>query len=292
MMIKGFASLVVLGIVIYKTGSVFWGVISLAITWAVVLIIYDRHNSSLIFQQNTQQDTPRSIKKQLLPSWDWMVLAKLIWLALPLGFVMMFQSLSSNIPRIMIEGNLGQYALGIFSAIAYIQMVGTTVVGALGESASPRLADHYAAGNHRAFSALLIRLTVIGILLGLVGLIIALLAGRQILTIIYRAEYVEYNLFILLMLVGGISYLDSFLGYGITAARYFRIQTLITFLYALIVTILCFWLIPLSGLQGAAYALIIAGCIKVVFYLLITFYVIKASQRKQTSWRSYILEQS
>ena len=232
--------MLLLGFGVYITHSVLWGAVGLAVAWAVVLFSYDIRSGALML--NTYPIKPRGeVSKEpalavvIRPRWHLKTLKKLVWLSLPLGFVMMLISLNSNIPRYFIERYLGERELGFFAAIAYLMVAGGMVVNALGESANPRLAKYYALGDSKAFRTLLLKLVGIGVVLGGVGVLVTVVAGQQILTLLYRPEYAKYtNLLIWLMVATGINYVSSFLGYGITAARYFRIQMP---LFAIVTTI-------------------------------------------------------
>jgi O-antigen/teichoic acid export membrane protein len=253
LMIKGPLSLLLLGIGIYVSGSVIWGVVGLAVAWAIVLVGYDLRNGALMLNQMAQ----------LQPRWQLKTLVKLVWLSLPLGFVMMLISLNTNIPRYFIERYLGEQELGIFAALAYLMVAGNIVVDALGQSASPRLAKYYATGNNIAFRMLLLKLVGIAALLGGTGILVALVAGRQILTLLYRPEYAQRaDLFVWLMIVAVIGYMSSFLGYGMTAARYFFIQMPLFTVVTSTSAIACFWLIPNMGLLGGAIALLIGTVVQ------------------------------
>src|SRR5271166_539539 len=216
MMIKGPLSLVALGLVVYLTASIAWGALALAGVWGLLLLAYDIPNG---IRSLDQGDTLR-------PCWDLPTLSRLAWLALPLGIVMMLISLNANIPRYFIEHYWGERELGIFAALAYLMAAGNTVVGALGQSASPRLARYHAEGDKRAFRQLLTKLVGVGAGIGASGLLVALVAGRFILTLLYKPEYAEHTeLFAWLTVAATASYASSFLGYGMTAARKFRVQT-------------------------------------------------------------------
>jgi O-antigen/teichoic acid export membrane protein len=166
--------------------------------------------------------------------------------------------------------------LGIFAALAYLMVAGGMVVNALGQSASPRLAKYYAEGDRIAFRTLLLKLVGIAAVLGGIGVLVALIGGRQILTLIYRPEYSEQTtLFIWLMVVAGINYISSFLGYGMTAARYFRIQMPLFITVASISGIACFWLLPQLGLIGAAIALLIGSTVQVMISLSVIIYILQ-----------------
>lgn len=272
MMIKGPLSLLLVGMGVYLAGSVSWGVVGLAVAWAVVLIGYDIRSGTLML------NTPLPTQGEARASGA--VVLGLVWLALPLGFVMMLISLNTNIPRYFIERYLGERELGVFAAISYLMVAGGMVVSALGQSSSPRLAKYYAAGNSVAFRNLLLKLVGIGVLLGGAGILVALVAGQQILSLVYRPEYAEYaDLFVWLMVAAGIGYVSSFLGYGMTAARYFRIQMPICALGTSISVIACFWLIPSSGLRGAAIALIITAIVQVGISLGVLIYALNRLDR-------------
>jgi O-antigen/teichoic acid export membrane protein len=187
----------------------------------------------------------------------------------------MLISFNANIPRYFIEQYLGERELGIFAALAYLMVAGGMIISALGESASPRLAKYYAEGDRLAFRTLLVKLLGIAAVLGGIGVFVAVCAGRQILTLIYRSEYGEQTtLFICLMVVAGINYISSFLGYGITAARYFRIQMPLFMTVASISGIACFWLLPKWGLIGGAIALLIAATVELLISSGVMIYVL------------------
>ena len=262
-MIKGPLSLLALGLGFYLTGRVVWGVMGLATARAFILAWYDLRISAYVLRT-----LPQSIgavkdvgeeREVLRPRWDMRGLAKLLWLALPLGIVALLISLRSNVPRYFIEQYLGARDLGIFVAIAYLMIPGVTVATALGESASPRLAKYYEAGNGPAFRGLLLKLVGIGALIGIAGVLAALTFGREILSLLYGPEYARLDLFRWMTIAAGISYVGMFLGYGILAARYFRVQMVLLTSVVATLALACLWLVPLFGLGGAAAALVITS---------------------------------
>jgi O-antigen/teichoic acid export membrane protein len=265
LMIKGPLSLLMLGTGVYLSHSVLWGTAGLVVAWAIVLITYDIRNGLMMLKH----------KSQALPRWHIKTLKKLVWLCLPLGFVMMLISLNANIPRYFIERYLGEYDLGIFSAIAYLMVVGNMVILALGESASPRLAKYYSAGDAIAFRNLLLKLVAIAVVIAGAGILSAAVGGRQILALIYRPEYSEHSdIFIWLMVAAGIGYIGSFLGYGMTASRYFRVQMPIFITVAGASALACFWLLPKYGLLGGAIALNISAAVQTCISLGVVFHAI------------------
>jgi O-antigen/teichoic acid export membrane protein len=99
--------------------------------------------------------------------------------------------------------------------------------------------------------------------LGVAGMAITLVAGRPILTLVYRPQYAEH-VDLLLVMVGtaSLNAIASFLGFALTAARCFRRQ--IPIITATVVTtfILTLILVPHFGLVGAGYALLIAAMVQ------------------------------
>ncbi len=260
MIIKGLLSLATLGLVLHLTGSVFWGAVGLAGAWAVVLLSYDTYHGALILTGgggNPGMVASGSVLRRLVfrLSWDLPTMGRLAWLALPLGFVMMVVSLNHNIPLYFIEHYLGEGRLGVYAAMAYLMLAGGQVVNALGQSASPRLARYYATGRQEAFFTLLVKLLLLGGLLGVAGVLVALVAGKEILILVYRSEYADQaGVLVWLMAAAALFYVGSFLGYGMTAARYFRIQALLFVVTLLLITGASALLIPRYGLAGAAWA--------------------------------------
>lgn len=264
-MIKGPLSLVALALGVYLTGSVLWGAVGLVVVWAGLLLGYDMRSTLTIVRSHPQQYTDTTLR----PRWHLPTLARLSWLALPLGLVLMLISLNTNIPRYFIEHELGEYDLGIFAALAYLIVAGNMIIDALGQAAIPRLAKYYAAGKRSAFIKLLIKLTGFGAAIGAAAITAAALAGELLLTLLYDAEYARQDLLVWLMVAAAISYVASFLSRGVTAARYFRVQLPLFLCVTGSTVLLSFWLIPAMGLQGAAFALITSACIQMIGYIAI-----------------------
>jgi O-antigen/teichoic acid export membrane protein len=183
-MMKGPLSLLMLSIGIYVSGSVVWGVVGLVVAWAFVLFSWDIPSYRwLIHKFTSEGEIPDSLRGMTSrPRWQLQTVRNLIWLSLPLGLVMMLISLNANIPRYFLEQSLGARELGVFAALAYLIVAGNMVVSALGSAARPRLAKYYAAGNVTAYRKLLLQLVGIACVLGLASILVAYVAGKDILT--------------------------------------------------------------------------------------------------------------
>jgi O-antigen/teichoic acid export membrane protein len=274
LILRGPFALLCLGLGVWISGSAIAGVLGMVLAWSTVLIGYDLKQSAQLLASSSLktgqpvQDRLKNILALLKPNWSRSKLWPLVQLAFPLGLVMMLFSLSANLPNYFIVANLGKNAeaeLGIFNAIAYLMVAGNIIIGALGDSASPRLAKYYACGDRAAYSLLLVRLIGIGAVLGSGVLAIAIIGGGPLLSFLYSPAYGQrQTLFIWLMAGSGIQYVASFLGYGITAARYFKVQIPISLMSMACLAAACLWLIPAQGLMGAAIALIVAAVAKLL----------------------------
>jgi O-antigen/teichoic acid export membrane protein len=269
LILKGLLSLVMLSMGLVISGTVLGGIIGLTLAWLVLLLGYDlptvRRLGGL-----------RNARRYLSGRYHWPTQRKLIWLTLPLGFVMFLVSLNTNIPRYFIEHYLSPRELGIFAAIAYLMLVGSIIQGAMAQAASPRLAKYYAQGNRRAFSSLLLKLIGLALGLGLGAIAMAQIAGAQILTVVYQPEYAQYaDLLVWLMVAAALDYVASFLGTAMTAARYFRSQVPLFICTASLLAIACFYCIPLWGLNGIVFAMILASMVRTLLCLVVLTHALR-----------------
>jgi O-antigen/teichoic acid export membrane protein len=264
MILKGIASLVVVGMVVWLTQSALWGTVALVGAWAIGLWVYDLPQGKKIKLLKTAATRPTH---------GWLhpqTLRQMTCFALPLGFAMALISLNANIPRYFVERYLGAGQLGIFSAIAYLQIAGTTLVMALGQSASPRLAQHYVAGQPQQFNRLIRKLLIGVSLLGISGILVAYFAGEQILTLLYRPEYgKDINVFVWVMVSSFLSYAASIFGFAATAKRRITYQPIVLFTALVISCLTCYLWVPPYGLLGAALSMVATAAATLLGYIFI-----------------------
>ena len=257
---RALLSVLGLAVAIYISGSLLWGVAGIVLGRAIVLFTYDicERTHGLGAQSKW---FPRN--DALTPRLDLAMERELLWVSLPLGIVVLLAALNSSVPSYFIKHALGERDLGIFAAIGFAVSVGNMAVVSLGQSAFTRLARSYAAGNLAAFGALLGKLLAVGAMLGVCGIILSKLAGREILTILFRREYAERaDLLPWIMAVGGVVYMAQFLGFGLTAANYYNSQVALNVLANLSLIAACYWLVGRQGLLGVIIAMLIAAIVQ------------------------------
>jgi len=247
LIVRGLLALLALALVIRVTESLSSGVLALVLVWLLMFLLYDMRHSIALLRYRPE------FQRQGASQGD---IRQLVAMALPLGLVMLLVTLNTTIPRYFIEYELGAGPLGIFAAIAYLMVAGNMLVGAMGQALAPRLAAHYAAANMQAFRRLALRLIGGGAMLGVAGLLLALLGGEWALTLLYGPEYARSDVLLGVMLASGCWYIASCGGFVATASRRIAAQPLVLSVVVLVSLGLCWWLVPHAGLYGAALALV------------------------------------
>jgi O-antigen/teichoic acid export membrane protein len=183
--------------------------------------------------------------------------------ALPLGFTLMLTSLTTNVPRYAIEKFEGTRELGVWAAVASFVTVGSTVVNAAGQTALTRVARRFADGDSAAVRRIAWRMAGIAVALAAAGTLVAAVAGRQLLALLYRPEFGDYAGVLLWMLMAAaLGWSASMLGFVSTAMREFRQQSVLLGVSALVSGAVSFAAVPAFGLWGAVGAVAAAGAVQ------------------------------
>jgi O-antigen/teichoic acid export membrane protein len=249
LLLRGLAGVGGLAAGLATTGSVAVGVLYLALGWAGVFVFYDLPRASRILAAS-------GAAGGLRPRWSPRALSRLLWLALPLGIVTTLMSLMASIPVLFVEKHRGAGELGIYTALAYAYAASHRIASALGEAASARLARHYALGRRRPFLRVLGGLLLLAASGGALGVGVAAVAGRPLLSLLYGPVYAERaDLLLGFMGVAMLADLGIVLDYTMTAMRRLRIQPFIYGGAIVVYAALCARVIPRMGLGGAVLAL-------------------------------------
>ena len=249
-------SIIVLTSLIILTDNIIIAIAGMMCTRLAALLLLDIKNVASL--GHAVEADHRIIRPLIQPG----TLLRLVWTALPLALTTTMINLVNQMPRYAIKGTFPDKAedmLGIYGPIAMLPLAGMMVNQAAGMSALPRLSRYYSDRNIRAYFKLLVKLIGIGAVVGTTGLIIVSLFGKPLLATIYKPIHAEHNdLFFWLMVYGAITYMVSYLGYGMTATRHFKIQLPLFTVVLAITTLGCWQLIPTHGMVGAAWSMSIA----------------------------------
>jgi len=194
---KGLGSLVLFVALFIATGDLIAALVGQVSAGLLVFLMWDLPRTRAVMRE-------RSSNESMRPRWTPNRLRSLAWLALPLGLAMMFIQLRNTIPRLMLERSCGEAELGLFAAMAYLIVVGNTVVLALSQSSLARLSRAYASADVSRYMSIVWRLFAMGAILGLAGLLVAALAGDRLLTLLYDEAYARQGaVFLVIMAAGG-----------------------------------------------------------------------------------------
>jgi O-antigen/teichoic acid export membrane protein/glycosyltransferase involved in cell wall biosynthesis len=253
--IKSLLSLFSMGIVFYLTRNLFLSTTSAALVWGISLFLYDIPFSLKYIKFNF------SINKKIS--------LYIIKVSLPLGIVLILDTLNSYLPTYFIGGILGSDLLGYYSSIAYLVLSGDIIINSIGETALPKLSLYYKESKDKYYKSVF-SLVTLSAGLGLIALMFVTIFGRFILTFIYNSDYGKYyNIFIILMASYCILYISSFLNKGIDAAQKFKVQQVLYFVTVIVNLAFYFILIKEYGLIGACYAALISSQLRLLGNLLI-----------------------
>ena len=282
--LRGTLSLLAMAISLYVTGNVLVAVSCLALSWALTLIFFDLRVGAALLSvplgAGSMTVALKSVSHLVRLPWNWRALSAIGVFGLPVIIAASLVSLTLNIPRYFIEYFFGVGELGKFAALAYPMAAGVTIINAIGQSAMPRLARQYAYGDCRQFAALIAKLAAIATVLGGIGVAVIQLAGRPILTLLYRPEYVSYvSLFLWLAIGTAVFLVSNILGYGVNAVRHFRIQMFISVLVALVAAVACALLVPRWNLTGAAIAIILAASFQAAANVTLILYALRVKAK-------------
>ncbi len=244
MMLRGAVSAVVLSAVVWRTHSGVWGALSLAAVSLCVLVGFDLARLEL-----------RNRVRVPALGTVWNNLTDLARVAGPLGFAPMLVTLNAYQSRYWLAHHHSESDIGVYSALAYVTVAANLVVVALAQAAGPAMTRAYFSDDRREFLASALRLTALGLALGMGGILVAWLWGGPLMTLVYGPRYASHTGTLLwLMIAGALSYLATCTGYTLTAARRFLVQVPILCTAGLAIALASSMLVPAYGIRGAAIA--------------------------------------
>jgi O-antigen/teichoic acid export membrane protein len=259
--LRGVAAIVSVAVLFGASHSAPVALTGLAVVWSAVFILFDIPMArNLLRHRKLSTHGSRKATETLRLVVDWRQLKSLCLEAAPLGIVAFLLAVQVQVPRYVVVGLLHTRALGLFSAAAYLTFVGSILVNSLGAPACVRLAQYHVTGARSAFLRLMTKLLLVAATLGVAGILLSALAGGHILALLYTNEYSGMGgVLTMLCVASALSFFASFLGYGMTALRRFKVQVPIFVVTVLITLITCYFLTESYGLMGTAVGILIGN---------------------------------
>lgn len=280
LIIEGFLTVSVVTLALLLSKSILIAVVGMAIVWGLQLFFYDLRSTLQIF---TFSIFNRQIFTSIGTLFHIPTMRKMFWLAFPLGFSAMLNSLNATIPRFFIARSLGEAQLGIFSALSYMMIAVLILMNTLGQVSMPRLAIYFNQRDVNKFYRLLYKLALVAVVFGVASVLMALISGKWILSLLYNQEYAHYaELFVWLMAVSILGHLASLLNYAMSAAQCFKPQLPLFIFVTFITIIFSSIFIPTSGLEGAVLVMAISFTVQAVGSAVLIFLSIRSSHLTQS----------
>ncbi len=248
--LTGTLSIVLFSVIFWATRNLALGMVGLIIARTITLLAYDRPVAIKLLKAEDHNE-------DIAPCWHMDKLWSLVKLTAPLGLVAWIGTLFTSIPRLVLDKFVGREEVGYFTAMSTVLVLGNMLMAALGQSTSPRMAKYYI-GNRKSFTVLMLKFTAVAAVIGMVGIFASVLFGRQILTILFTAEYARHTIvFVQIMVAGLLLFLFAAVNNALTTARKFAVQLPLHGLAAAACIVASFLLIPKYGITGAALSLMI-----------------------------------
>jgi O-antigen/teichoic acid export membrane protein len=258
MAIRGLGGLIALALSMAVFHNVALAVAALAVLWLAALLIYERP-IALAFEGGQRSTPPR--QESVVAT-----CRRLAIRCLPLAFVLLLLSATISLPRMMLERDAGDQALGVFSAVATMSGAVGLIYSALGQTALPRLARMFVSDRGQ-FRNAMGRMMLFSAVVGSAVLAGAWFWGVRVITLVYgRQATVTAQLVTGLAAVGILSNTSLLLGAGLTASGRFWSQLVAALLIFLMTAAASALLIPGWGSMGAMYAGLVGACLQFATY--------------------------
>lgn len=266
---KGLVSTIIFALIFIPTHNLILSLLIQVIGWLMITLWFDLRMAKASASIN--------------PSFHWKRLSRLLLLSSPLGIVLAFMSLNTNLPQYAIAYFVGEYELGVFASFSYLIVACNVVVTALGEAITPRLARYNAEGKHKEFIKLVSRMIAAGIGLSLVACLVGWLFGQQILSLIYRAELAqETELFRLFLVSTVFVFVSSYLWYALTSTGKYLPQIPLFLATVISNALACYYLVPPYGAVGAAIGSMISLTVQMLGSIAVLYWVLARAQRQKS----------
>ncbi|WP_088031977.1 oligosaccharide flippase family protein [Evansella clarkii] len=189
----------------------------------------------------------------------------LLIIALPMGFVQIVVSLNTFIPRYFIEWLESPEALGVFSAISYVIVVGNIFMGGLAQVLIPRLSKWYKSNMVGTFlKVIYVYLLIFSFIFGSLMFVIFYYFG-DIILLLYGEEYSNYQFLLIIMsIVLTFNVINWVFDIGLLSIRYLNIQYKIAIFIMFFNLMVSYFLINYYGMTGAAWSMVIVSILQAI----------------------------
>lgn len=176
--IKSVVTLVLFALAVLLTHSLMAAIASLLVSQVLVYYLYDKKFSSY--------------DHHLAKLFGTLHFKQIFWLGIGLSVVGLLSSLNANVPRYILEHYHSVEALGIYATIMYFAAIASNIVITVNQSYIAELASAAAEGFRKFYDGFL-RMMGIYLVAILIGNIVLILYGNDILVFVYGEEFGGYQ---------------------------------------------------------------------------------------------------
>lgn len=182
----------------------------------------------------------------------------------PLSLGAFVGQLTSSVPRMIIESRIGVEALGHFSAVMALVVIGAIAAASLGQAVLPALARAYEGHDGKRFLLYALLPVTFVMVCGVIGFVLFLYIGTYLLVLIYGPTFSDGgNLLAIGALVAGPSYSAILANVWLVALRAYRASFVVQVLSLAVTSYLTDQLATTSGSAGALIAIGAAGLVQI-----------------------------
>lgn len=258
--IKGCATLMLMGGLLFATRSLVWAAAGMVLANAGVLLLFDLPQSRRVAGGDG-----------LRVRWNPVVMARLTRVAAPLTLGLLLTSTAGATPRYYLEAFRGTREVGYYAIASAPLMVMGYLPGVLSQATLARAARYYQTGEHGAFLSLNGRVMAVNMVLNLGFVAGAALFGHLFLRYMYTAEYEHLRgVLVIFTLSQTVAVLATIGVQLIAAARMFALNTLNAVIALAALYVASHLLVPTLGVRGSAWAEVIRNASATVLPLVMT----------------------
>ena len=265
--IRGFLSIIVFSTTLLISKSLLLAIILMAISVYFEIYFYDFKN-----YKNNFKKIGITSKKEI---------TKLLITCIPLATVTFLTNYLVAYPRIQIKSILGDQILGIYTTFANPALIIQVAASFIFTPLVTVFANLYKEKNNKEFYKTLFKTSLITILIGSIGYIMAKLIGSYIMGILFGKEILPYSYLLCEVII--VSTLTALSWLLTSIIIVFRKQWILIIGSVLSLTLMIIFIkhfINLNKLSGVNILLMICYLVMIIFYLLYIIYFLNIKKSK------------
>jgi len=252
MTLRGVLTTIVFGVCLFLSNDLILSLWALAISAALILVFYDVPMTNRYYRiQLRRTDFQASAPYQLLKR------------GFPMLLFSVFLTLITFAPRILLERMAGHADVGIFTYVFTPTVVISTFASGVLMPYITKMTEYWDARDDQKLRNAFFAPFGMILLIGVCGVGFSYLLGRWMLTLLYDAIVGEHtSLLVIAVVASTLLSLSACCNNILIVVRRMKALTYLNAVGLLLTMAACYWLIPLYGMYGAGYAMVLGVTIE------------------------------